>query len=67
MSPHKVKWFWMVYSLMKRITKPGVESIRNLTNFPNVGIPPRMYDMIVKRTNEAIEMLDNEKGYKDLK
>lgn len=64
--PHQVKWFWSVYSAMKSNGKPDLELITDLGCIPNIGVPNEIYQTIIKRTAETIEMLKTEHGYRDL-
>ena len=65
-EPHQVKWFWMVYSQMKRTASPAFETILSLDDIPNTGLPDEMYCHIVSRTRETVEMLREDHGYIDL-
>lgn len=60
---HKHKWFWMVYSQMKRTPDPRLERIVDLHNFPNIGLPDEVYDGVVSRTQETLIMLKGDHGY----
>lgn len=62
-APHKVKWFWMVYSLMKKMPSPNIESVKTLEDFPNIGLPNSMYNLIVQYTQRAVQTLRKEQGY----
>lgn len=61
--PYRVKWFWMVYSSMKKIPSPNTKQIQTLRNFPNIGLPTLMYNRINEHTQEAIQALRKEQGY----
>jgi len=61
-APHKVKWFWMVYSQMKSNGIPDVERIQSLDRIPNIGLPEKRYGEIVERVQETRVMLD-QMGY----
>jgi hypothetical protein len=65
-EPHKVKWFWMVYSQMKRIEQLDTAAIISLENIPNIGLPSEMYAHIVSRTEEAVHLLRERCEYADL-
>ena len=65
-EPHKVKWFWMVYSQMKRIEPPDLSVITSLENFSNVGLLDTMFAQVVTRTAEAVHLLRENCEYWDL-
>lgn len=60
---HKVPYLLGVIPLMLSIGEPDLESITSLSDIPNIGLDQPVYEAIVKRTNEALEMLRNEHGY----
>jgi len=62
-SPYKAKWFWMVYSSMKKILSPNTKQIQTLSNFPNIGLPIPMHNKIKKHTQKAVQILRKEQGY----
>lgn len=63
-EPHKVKWMWMVYSLMKKTVQPDLSDIKSLSEFPNIGLPASVYNSIVYRTEEALRELASDQGYR---
>lgn len=65
-EPHKVKWFWMVYSQMKRLEQPDATAITSLANIPNIGLPDELYTHIISQTEEAVSLLRDHCGYADL-
>lgn len=65
-EPERAKWFWMVYSQMKGMLLPDIQSITSLQDFPNIGIPKSTYEISREHTLEAVLMLRKERGYKDL-
>ena len=65
-EPHKVKWFWMVYSQMKRVKEPDVTPITSLSNIPNIGLPEEVHSSIVSRTEVAVESMRVDFGYSEL-
>lgn len=60
--PHKVKWFWMVYSQLTRIEKPNLDLI-SLENIPSVGIPRGVHERMIQRVAETLFMLKHEHKY----
>ena len=65
-EPHKVKWFWMVYSQMKRIADPDLTVITSLADIPNIGLPEHTHTRIVSRTEEVVHLLREGYGYSGL-
>ena len=65
-EPNKAKWFWMVYSQMKRLADPDLTAITSLADIPNAGLPEQMHALIVSRTEEVVHLLKEEHGYSGL-
>ena len=65
-EPHKVKWFWMVYSQMKQLEDPDLAGISSLAEIPNTCLPEAVHGKIVARTATAVDLLLNDHGYIDL-
>ena len=65
-EPHKVKWFWMVYSQMKQMEEPDLAVITSLSDIPNPCLPPAMHARIVTSTAKALDLLRDDCGYSDL-
>ena len=64
-EPHKVKWFWMVYSQMKETRRPPLETITSLEDIPNIGLPDETHGQIVNYTSETVDLLRKTYGYID--
>jgi hypothetical protein len=61
--PHKTPWMLKMIPKMRASPQPKLELIASLNDFPNIGLDKNIYDTIVKRTHETVEMLRNEHGY----
>jgi len=65
----KYTWLNLVYDPMKEIYEtnpPKLEKINSLINFPNIGLPKKVYEKIKTRTSKTIKMLQDKQGYLDL-
>jgi hypothetical protein len=61
---HKILWMLRVIPQMSRLCQPNLLEICSLNEFPNIGINTETYNRIITRTNETLQMLRNEHGYK---
>ena len=60
---HKTPWMLRIIPEMKALQQPNLEQIISLSDFANIGLEEVVYDAIVKRPHEAVEMLRKEQGY----
>jgi hypothetical protein len=60
---HKRSWLKQIHTEIQRIEEPNLQQIRELRDFPNIGINPDSYDTLRARVNDTIKML-KEHGYK---
>ena len=60
--PHKTPFMLEVIPKMRVLEQPKLELITNLTQFPNIGIPDQLYEVIQDRMSQTLEMLAG-KGY----
>jgi len=60
---HKRRWIEKIAPEMQKIKQPSLEEILAVRQFPNIGLPKSMYELIRTRTKETILMLE-EQGYK---
>ena len=63
---YKQRWFYMVYSQMKKLPLPELSSIISLDDIPNIGVPKEMQGLIVSCTEQALEKFRTKYGYKEL-
>jgi len=61
--PHKAPWMLKLVPQMQKLEQPKLELITSLHDFPNIGLPGDIFDLIGSRTRETIEMLNFERGY----
>ncbi len=61
--PQKVPYMLNAIEMMKRVKKPDLNAIKSINNIPNIGLKQPMYEAIVIRANEAVEMLRSEYEY----
>lgn len=61
--PHKAAYMLEVIPKMRAIKQPDLKAIQSIHDFSNIGLNQPIYEAIVKRTNEAIEMLRSEHEY----
>jgi hypothetical protein len=59
---HKAEPCQELIQAMRRIAPPELGLIQNLTDFPNIGLDPRVYYQIQNRMNEAVARIRKE-GY----
>jgi hypothetical protein len=62
-EPHKRPWIELIAPEMQKIKQPSLEEILAVKQFPNIGLPNEMYDLIRERAKDTAEMLAG-KGYK---
>jgi len=60
---HKVPWAKIIVPKMKVVQQPNLDQINSLNSLPNIGLEKIVYDTIVKRINETVEVLKTEQGY----
>jgi len=61
--PHKNHWMVKMIPRMAPLEQPKLERIASLGDFPNIGLQRDVYDAIVERTCEAVEILRDSHGY----
>lgn len=61
--PHKAAYMLEAIPKMRAVKQPDLNAIQSIHDFPNIGLDQPVYEAIVMRTKEAIEMLRNEHGY----
>jgi len=61
--PHKAPWMLKLVPQMQKLEQPKLELITSLHDFPNIGLPEYIYDLIVGRTRDTIKLLNSERGY----
>ena len=61
--PHKAPWMLKLVPQMQKLEQPKLGLITSLHDFPNIGLPGDIFDLIGSRTRETIEMLNFERGY----
>ncbi|MBU4245514.1 MAG: hypothetical protein ABIF85_07520 [Nanoarchaeota archaeon] len=59
----KVPYILWAIDKIEHMENPNLNAIKSINNIPNTGLNQPMYEAIVKRTNEAVEMLRSEHGY----
>jgi hypothetical protein len=62
-EPHKLPRIIEVKSLMEKQPQPRLQDITDLFTIPNIGLPERTYEAIIKRRDEAVKVLRAEHGY----
>lgn len=60
---HKRRWIEKIAPEMQKIKQPSLEEILAVRQFPNIGLPKPMYNLIRTRARETILQLE-EHGYK---
>jgi hypothetical protein len=60
---HKRPWIEKIAPEMKKIKQPSLDEILLVRQFPNIGLPKNMYELIRERTRETVDML-SEYGHK---
>lgn len=61
--PHKTPYMLKIIDEMRILQQPTIEKITSLNVFPNIGLKEDVYDAILKRVHETVEMLRREQGY----
>lgn len=64
-KPRQKGWLEKAYLRMAAASfpQPAVQLITGVQNFPNVGLPQKVYDIICQKTGQALAHLRGEKGY----
>ena len=60
---HKRGWLRQIHTEIQRIEQPNPQLIRDLRDFPNIGINSNSYDILCARVSDTLKILE-EHGYK---
>jgi hypothetical protein len=62
-NPIKKKWLYLMLDRIKSVATPNLNSIVSLSEISNFGLPPKIYEKVVDRTHEAVDVLAKDYGY----
>lgn len=62
-EPERMKWFWMVYSMMKQVDAPDFSVIVSIYNLPSLGLPDDMHRRIQYQVDDSVRVLRHMHGF----